>query len=107
MFTLFLLLWGMVSARIKSTNLDYRMVQQLDGLKRLVKLNEGVVATCNLVLIPQPVNYRYHHLRLFSIHFMGTYFSILSSTQFPLNHYFNSNHYILCLQDSRGELQKF
>ena len=64
MVTLFLLLWGMVSARIKSTNLDYRMVQQLDGLKRLVKLNEGVVATCNLVLIPQPVNYRYHLLHI-------------------------------------------
>ena len=59
MIAVLLLLWSMVSAdKLKFTNLDYRMVQQLDGIKRLVQLDEGVAATCDLVLIPQPVNYR-------------------------------------------------
>ena len=60
MITVLLLLWSTVSTQhIKITNLDYRTVQQLTGLRRLVKLQEGVVATCNLVLFTQPADYRY------------------------------------------------
>ena len=60
MITVLLLLLGTVSTQLlKFTNLDYRTVEQLTGLKNLVKLQEGVVATCNLVLFTQPEDYRY------------------------------------------------
>ena len=59
MITVLLLLWSAVSTdRIKVTKVDYRMVQQLDGLKKLVNLDGEVTATCNLVLVERPANYR-------------------------------------------------
>lgn len=58
MIAILVVLWSAVTADIKYTSLDYRAIQQLSGIKRLVKLDQGVVATCNLVLIPQSLNYR-------------------------------------------------